>query len=126
VFVYDNATIRMIRDLSEAGYSDYAIANKTGIARQTVMRWRHRGFPERAEQSSSWTVAVPDYPYVLGLYLGDGCLSQPGRATTYTLDLACDLAYPGSLGRPSKHYAPSSLRQSVAGTRTKRRVSTCG
>ncbi len=82
MFVYSNSTIRQVRALSAAGYSDYAIARKTGIARQTVMRWRKRGFVEREEISSSWTVAVPEYPYVLGLYLGDGCLSRPGRSTS--------------------------------------------
>ncbi len=94
VFVHDNATIRRVRRLSEAGYSDYTVAKETGVARQTVLRWRQRGFAEREEQSSTWTVAVPEYPYVLGLYLGDGCLSQPGRSKGYTLDLACDSGYP--------------------------------
>ena len=94
MFVYDNATIRLVRKLSQAGESDYTVAKKTGIARQTIMRWRHRGFPEREEPSSSWTVAPPEYSYVLGLYLGDGCLYRAGRSKIYTLDLACDLRYP--------------------------------
>jgi hypothetical protein len=68
-----------------------------------ITRWRERpaspvrrkhGFPERPEQCSSWTVAGPEYPYLLGLYLGDGCLSRPGRSKSYTLALACDSGYP--------------------------------
>ena len=94
MFVYDNATIRRARDLSQAGHSDYAIGMAIGVARQTVLRWRHRGFAERAETSTSWTVAVPEYPYLLGLYLGDGCLSKPGRSKAHTFDLACDSGYP--------------------------------
>ena len=94
MFVYNNATIRRVRELSEAGHSDYRIASQTGVARQTVMRWRKSGFPEREETSTGWMVAVPQYPYTLGLYLGDGCLSRPGRSKSYTLDVACDLSYP--------------------------------
>jgi len=93
--VYGNAVIRRVRALAEAGGSDYVIARKTGVSRQTVMRWRHGGFAEREDPSSSWTLAVPEYPYLLGLYLGDGCLSRPGRAKSYTLDLACDSGYTG-------------------------------
>lgn len=94
MFVHDNATIRRARELAEAGLSDYRIAAKTGVARQTVMRWRHGGFAEREEHDGSWTVAAPEYPYLLGLYLGDGCLTKPGRSTFHTLDVACDASYP--------------------------------
>jgi hypothetical protein len=94
VFVYDSFTIRRARTLSEAGRSDYAVATAIGVSRPTVLRWRQRGFPEREEEPASWTVAVPEYPYLLGLYLGDGCLSRPGRSKAHTLDLACDAGYP--------------------------------
>lgn len=36
----------------------------------------------------------PDYVYLLGLYLGDGCLSRHPR-NVYKLRLALDAAYPG-------------------------------
>ena len=91
--MYDNATIRRARKLSEAGHSDYTVAKITGVTRQTVMTWRHRGFAPREERPTSWTVAVPEYPYLLGLYLGDGCLYLPGRSRAHTLDLACDAEY---------------------------------
>jgi len=42
----------------------------------------HPGIPAGAEQ---------DYAYVLGLYLGDGCLSAAGR--TYRLRITLDTAY---------------------------------
>lgn len=102
MFVYDNATIRRARVLREAGYSDYAVAAATGVPRPTITRWRHRGFAERNEPSVSWTVAAPEYPYLLGLYLGDGCLYRPGRARSHTVDLACDAGYPAIIGEAER------------------------
>jgi hypothetical protein len=94
VFVYDNSTIRRARALAERGCSDYAVAAAIGVSRSTVLHWRRRGFADRYEPPSCWTVAVPEYPYLLGLYLGDGCLSRAGRSRSHTLDLACDAGYP--------------------------------
>ena len=100
--MYDNATIRRARALSESGCSDYAVAAAIGVTRQTVMHWRQRGFAEREDRSTSWTVAAPEYPYLLGLYLGDGCLSRPGRSRSHTLDLACDAGYPAIISEAER------------------------
>ena len=40
-----------------------------------------------------WIVNGSDYAYVLGLYLGDGCITDTGRA--YTMVITLDSAYPG-------------------------------
>jgi len=93
MFVYDNATIRLVRKLSQAGESDYTVAKKTGIARQTIMRWRHRGFPEREEPSSSWTVAPPEYSTSSASTSGMGVSTEPGarRSTRSTSHAICDI-----------------------------------
>lgn len=84
-----------------------------------MQRWRGSGFPERDERRASWTVRAPEYPYLLGLYLGDGCLSKPGRPRSHTLDLACDESYAAILaeaeyalrsvfGGPIRYWRPKS------------------
>ncbi len=76
------------------GASDYAIAGITGIPRSTVQKWRRdptRG-PRRAPAEQPWR--PPDagaYAYLLGLYLGDGCLGPNGSP----LMIALDARYPG-------------------------------
>jgi hypothetical protein len=37
------------------------------------------------------------YAYLLGLYLGDGCISRVGRS--WHLRIACDTTYPANIGR---------------------------
>ena len=40
-----------------------------------------------------FTIGGSDYAYLLGMYLGDGCVSCTGR--TYQLNVALDAGYPG-------------------------------
>lgn len=92
-----------VLELSGLGLTDIEVARRTGVPRSTVRDWRHGRIPRR-----SWTGAqklcpicegdpaqLPygDYSYLLGLYLGDGCVSRSGR--TYTLRIFLDAAYPG-------------------------------
>jgi len=62
------------------GLSDSEIGQLTGIPRSTISAWRHgRGshYHERlATAHSSWRpTEAAAYCYLLGVYLGDGCLS---------------------------------------------------
>jgi hypothetical protein len=85
--------------LIELGWTDAAIALRTGIPRRTVSDWRAGRAPHRKTNTCpicrSDHAALPGsaYAYALGLYLGDGCISPSGR--TYRLRFALDAAYPG-------------------------------
>jgi hypothetical protein len=79
------------------GASDYVIADITGVPRRTVQHWRH--YPNRGPQSpgrrTPWRPPHPaPYAYLLGLYLGDGCLNPKGSE----LMIALDARYPGIVG----------------------------
>jgi transposase-like protein len=74
------------QELMESGLSLRAISMSTGINRATLRDWRDH--PEKAHVprmacprcAASPTLPEPrtDYAYLLGLYLGDGCISVGG------------------------------------------------
>ena len=88
---------REVEKLLARGASDYAIAAITGVPRSTVGNWRRhpdRG-PREAPPAEEWRPPDPQaYAYLLGLYLGDGCLSPAGSP----LMIALDARYPGIVG----------------------------
>jgi hypothetical protein len=82
--------------LLPTGIPDAVIAQRTGVSRSTVARWRRRGLPMRvlaARADPTWRPPDPAaYSYLLGIYLGDGCLGgDRGRAR---LQISLDAAYP--------------------------------
>lgn len=95
-----------VRRLIAAGVNDCAIARLTGIPRPTVRDWRCRP-PTRLRQpvaSSACGIdhdfsALPAAPYcyLLGLYLGDGCISRDRRV--WRLRIVLDKTYPAIIGR---------------------------
>jgi hypothetical protein len=79
------------------GHGDSEIARLTGIPRPTISAWRHgRGSAYHARlamASSSWRPEdARTYCYLLGVYLGDGCI-QALRGTGARLVISLDLAY---------------------------------
>ena len=68
--------------------NDREIADLSGVSQNTVGRWRRSGQPP----SICWKPAhTQSYGYLLGLYLGDGCLSvSQGRVV---LRVSLDLRY---------------------------------
>jgi hypothetical protein len=78
--------------LVAGGTSDCEIARRTGIPRETVRHWRTK--PRRRERPGFNAAAVPgdEYAYLLGLYLGDGCLSRLPR-DVYALRITLDERY---------------------------------
>jgi hypothetical protein len=84
------------------GCTDVEASRRTGIPRSTIRDWRHGRLPGlRGWPPSGCPICVPgaqvlparEYAYVLGMYLGDGCVSRHPRA--YRLRIFCDAAYPG-------------------------------
>ncbi len=92
--------------LIAAGINDCGIARQTGIPRRTVCDWRSKS-PIRARAASASLACEIDhdfsrlppnaYCYLLGLYLGDGCISRPGRV--WRLRITLDDKYPDIIHR---------------------------
>jgi hypothetical protein len=93
--------------LSELGWTAAEISLELGVPRHTVAGWRSRGLPGSAQAAlagvllcdtcglpeTSHLAVPPDaYAFLLGFYLGDGCLSRHAR--TYQLRLYTDSRYP--------------------------------
>jgi hypothetical protein len=84
--------------LADDGLGDSEISRVTGIPRSTLSAWRHnrrRRYHDRlATANSRWRPAQPAaYCYLLGVYLGDGCLNVQPRGGASLL-VSLDLSYP--------------------------------
>jgi hypothetical protein len=91
--------------LMECGTSLRSISISTGISRATLAYWRE--YPEVGARTRAAcprcavnpTLPEPqaDYAYLLGLYLGDGCISLAGAKNkqVWKLRIACADAWPG-------------------------------
>jgi hypothetical protein len=97
----DPSEYQAAKELFDAGVSTYRVARITGIPVSTVRYWRRLGRPPMAPTPrpdfDGWR--PPDdnaYCYLLGLYLGDGCVSRPAGNPRLTISL--DARYPGIVG----------------------------
>lgn len=95
--------------LIKQGINDCEIGRRLGIPRGTIRDWRVGLAAGSGGRTKSWSGQRPGsgicfrcdggwfdkeaYAYVLGMYLGDGCLSLAPR-NVYRLRIACDLKYP--------------------------------
>jgi hypothetical protein len=95
-----------VKGLVAQGLNDCAIARLTGIPRRTVRDLRCRpGVRPRNKAGSSdcssehkfASLAAAPYCYLLGLYLGDGCISRRPRA--FSLRISLDSKYPAIIDR---------------------------
>ena len=89
--------------LVEQGVNDCEISRRLGVPRATIRDWRAPRYVPRSETYHGiclrcWRAARPslftedDYALLLGLYLGDGCISRMSR--TYRLRIHLDVKYP--------------------------------
>jgi len=100
--------VRAVLELGASGLGPSGIARETGVPRGTVRDWLSGKLPlgftadgvqvsscrrcgARAHQFDQLPAA---YVYLLGLYLGDGCISAH-RREVYRLRIVLDLRYPG-------------------------------
>ncbi|MFF7688701.1 helix-turn-helix domain-containing protein [Streptomyces syringium] len=99
--MYDIATRQRVLALVDQGHSLNSVSRQTGISRQAIRSWQARIEPlSRTAECPRCrpTPCLPEQPaayaYLLGLYLGDGCLSLGPRGV-YALRIACADAWPG-------------------------------
>lgn len=88
----------MVRRLALRGKNPCQIARLTKIPRSTIRDWLKPRYQRRPRSDRPTTVdfgSIPsaEYSYLLGFYLGDGCLSL-GRRGVYRLRIKTDSRYP--------------------------------
>lgn len=121
--VHSRRRVDEVLELASKGLNAGEVARRVGAPRATVRDWmtgatrrarddgrlrcercdrEHQGADEVAEQ----------YAYLLGLYLGDGCLSEHPRAV-YKLRIVLDRKYPAIIEECAAAIAAVAPRVSV-------------
>ncbi|NEB90763.1 helix-turn-helix domain-containing protein [Streptomyces bauhiniae] len=98
--MYDMGTRERALALMAQNRSLNSVSREIGISRAAIRSWRIRSIPLRTIDCPRCQ-AVPEpprnptaYAYLLGLYLGDGCVS-PLQRGVHSLRIACAEAWPG-------------------------------
>jgi hypothetical protein len=113
------------RYLSQQRLIDREVAQRVGVSIGAVQKWRtgiRRG-PGTERKSccprcDGEPLDEPAYSYLLGLYLGDGCISVGGgRAkAVWKLSIFCDDAWPGLPGMHPGNAGGTTGQQGLAGS----------
>jgi hypothetical protein len=95
--MYDPEMRRLAMAAVEAGDGLSAVGRRFGVSRATLRDWRDRTVPHHdptaCPRCTDENLPAGPYAQLLGLYLGDGCLSV-GKKQVYALRIACDDKYP--------------------------------
>ncbi|HEY3562875.1 MAG TPA: transcriptional regulator [Kribbella sp.] len=95
--MYDERTRAFALAAIGSGESLNSISKLLGISRAALRDWQDRpsgaGRVSECPRCGTGSLDTPSYAHLLGLYLGDGCLSRH-RRDVYALRIACDDAYP--------------------------------
>jgi hypothetical protein len=95
--MYDVSTRKRALALVAQGRSLNSVSRETGISRAAIRSWRDRlePLPRSPLPGAGLPADECAYAYLLGLYLGDGCISGHPRGTGYYLRIACADSWPG-------------------------------
>ncbi|MFC8080782.1 helix-turn-helix domain-containing protein [Streptomyces sp. NPDC057307] len=94
--MYDLKTRLLALELVAQGRSLNSVSRVTGVSRSAIRAWHVRvePLPRMARDCPPRPTEQASYSYLLGLYLGDGCVSPHPRGGHY-LRIACADAWPG-------------------------------
>ncbi|MHB9754365.1 transcriptional regulator [Streptomyces sp. BYX5S] len=103
--MYDMGTRKRALALVAQGRSLNSVSKETGVSRAALRAWQTRiePLPRMLPQATPCARCKPEpelpadtaaYSYLLGLYLGDGCISAGARCG-YFLRIACANVHPG-------------------------------
>ncbi|MFD5228161.1 transcriptional regulator [Streptomyces qaidamensis] len=94
--MYDVSTRKRALALVAQGRSLNSVSRQTGISRSAIRSWQDRlqPRPRMAHPDPGPPADESAYAYLLGLYLGDGCISAHPRGGYY-LRITCADAWPG-------------------------------
>ena len=90
---YPDETVAKTLALADQGRSATEVGRLLGVPRATVRDWMRGRIPRRVRPREDLENLPPQYMYLLGLYLGDGCLSAHPR-DVYKLRISLDACYP--------------------------------
>ncbi|MBB6343900.1 helix-turn-helix domain-containing protein [Nonomuraea muscovyensis] len=103
--MYDLTVRHHVLRLLRSGLSVSEASRQSGVSRSTIREWRDRRVPDspmtgtcpRCADPPHAPSPAPAYAYLLGLYLGDGCLSRVGDPAkdVWSLRIICADAWPG-------------------------------
>lgn len=107
--------VERVAALLDRGVSQAEAARRTGIPQRTVNKWARAGIDvvrerrQKAERSCEpcrylCELDVAAYAYLLGLYLGDGCIAAYPR-DVYRLHITCCDDYPGIIAECARAMA---------------------
>jgi hypothetical protein len=95
--VHSERTVRAALELAGLGSNATEIARQLGIPRRTVADWLRGSVPRSSDLGAGChhnpAELSPDYVYLLGMYLGDGCISTHRRGV-HRLRIFLDVKYP--------------------------------
>jgi hypothetical protein len=121
----DAREVAAVRRLISQGLNDCQIARATGIPRRTILDWRHRPaeWPQVRPPGSSGepcprchgrSLDERAYAYLLGLYLGDGCISRQPNGV-YKLRIVCADRYPDLIAECRRAIATTKRQNQLPG-----------